>query len=224
MSKPLLGLLREAISTLSGAPSRDSKLPDISESLRAAVASHRALEIATAKAVQADRREAQRLARIEAEIADLEERAVLALQGNERALAGKASVVLVDLERQRILQAEIAREARATLHHLETMFAADKLRLQKIQHGRTVAELRALAPSGFDGSALDKTEDLLGAFDAQHQLNGGGAKALAYELGQAGFGASAESEAAAIMLRLQQRAGLIKAPQGTPKQQLIDHA
>ena len=63
MSKPLLGLLREAISTLSGAPSRDSKLPDISESLRAAVASHRALEIATAKAVQADRREAQRLAR-----------------------------------------------------------------------------------------------------------------------------------------------------------------
>jgi phage shock protein A len=224
MSKPLLDLLREAVSILSGARSRDGKLPDISESLRAAVASHRALEIATAKAVQADRREAQRLARIEAEIVDLEDRAVLALQGNEQELAGKASAVLVDLEHQRNLQAGIAREARATLHHLETMFAADKLRLQKIQHGRTVAELRALAPGGFDGSALDKAEDLLGALDAEHQLNGGRAEALAYELGQAGFGASAESEAAAIMLRLQHRAGLLEAPQGTPKQHLIDHA
>ncbi len=210
MSKPLLDFLSEALSMLSGVRHRGSKLPDIHETLKAAAASHRALEIATAKAVQANKRETQRLVHIEAEIADLEDRAVQALRGNDQALATRASAVLADLEHQRILQAGIAREARATLHHLETMFAADKLRLQKLQHGRTVTELRALAPDGFDGSALDQAEDILGALDAQHQLNGGGTKALAYELGQAGFGASPESEAAAIMLRLQHRAGLLE--------------
>ncbi len=224
MSKPLLDLLSEALSTLSGGRRRDRKLPDINETLKAAAVSHRALEIATAKAVQADRRETHRLTHIEAEIADLEERAVLALQSNEQALAGKASAVLVDLEHQRILQAGIAREARATLHHLETMFAADKLRLQKLYHGRTLAELRALAPSEFEGTALDQAEDLIGVFEAQHQLNVGGAKAIAYELGQAGFGASSESEAAAVLLRLQRRAGLLEAPQDARLQHLIDQA
>jgi hypothetical protein len=224
MSKSLLDLFSEALSMLSGARHRGRKLPDIDETLKAAATSHRALEIATAKAVQADKREAQRLAHIEAEIADLEERAILALRSNEQTLAGKASAVLVDLERQRILQAEVAREARATLHHLESLFAADKLRLQKLQRGRAVAEIRALAPSGFDASALDQAEDLIGIFDAQHQLNGGGAKALAYELGQAGFVVSSESEAAVIMLRLQHRAGLLEGSQDTQEQHLIDHA
>ncbi len=223
MSKPLFELLGEAFSTLGRARNRDGAISDLNEKLRAAAASHRALEIATAKAVQADRRETQRLARIEANIADLEERAVLALKGNDQALAGKASTVLVDLEHQRILQEGIAREARATLHHLETMFAADKLRLQKLQHGRTVSELRALAPDGFDSAPLDQAEDMLGVLDVQYQLNGGEAKALAYELGQAGFGTSPESAAQAIMLRLQHRAGLIEGPQNTSTPHLIDH-
>ncbi len=81
MSKPLLDFLSEALSMLSGVRHRGSKLPDIHETLKAAAASHRALEIATAKAVQANKRETQRLVHIEAEIADLEDRAVQALKG-----------------------------------------------------------------------------------------------------------------------------------------------
>lgn len=219
MSKPLLEFVGTAFSALSGAR-RDHERRDLDEMLRAAAASHRALEIATAKAVQACKRETQRLAQIEAGIADLEERAIGALRANEQALASRASDVLADFENQRVLQAEIARDARATLHHLEMMFAADKLKLRKLQHARTVIELRALAP---DSGALDQAEDMLGALAAQHQLNGGEAKTLAYELGQAGFGASAQSEAAAIMLRLQHRAGLPEGSKDTMRPHLIDH-
>jgi hypothetical protein len=222
MSKPLLEFVGTAFSALSGAR-RDHERRDIDETLRAAAASHRALEIATAKAVQANKRETQRLAQIEAGIADLEDRAVQALKSNDQVLANRASAVLADLEHQRALQAEIAREARGTLHHLEMMFAADTLRLRKLHHSRAVTELRALAPDGRDTSALDQAEDMLGALAAQHELNGGGAKALAYELGQAGFGASPESEAAVIMLRLQHRAGLLEGSQDTMRSHLIDH-
>lgn len=218
MSKPLLEFVGTALSAFSGAR-RDHERRDIDEMLRAAAASHRALEIATAKAVQACKRETQRLAQIEDGIADLEERAVQALKGNDQALASRASDVLADLEHQRILQAEIVRDVHATLHHLEMMFAADKLKLRKLQHSRTVTELRALAP---DGSALDQAEDMLGTLAAQYQLNNGEAKALAYELGQAGFGASPQSEAAAIMLRLQHKAGLLEGPQDTMRPHLID--
>ncbi len=201
---PFLDLLAALIDGLRR-PGSKAPLQSLDDALRIAVREHQALRGALAHATVAERREAERLETLMAEIAALEGRAILAIQGGRQDLAERAAESLVVLEAQRMAQSAICAEARSTMGILRQRLDADRIRLQKLDHGRALAKIRAIAPAHALTSPIAEAEDQLATINATDAVTRTETQPqhIAQELADAGFGPSHQSEVAAILERLQ---------------------
>lgn len=173
--------------------------------MRIALREHQALRGALAHATVTERREAERLEALIAEVTALEGRAILAIQGGRQDLAERAAESLALLEARRVAQSAICAEARSTARLFRHRVDADRIRLQKLDHGRALARIRSIAPAQALISPIAEAEDqlaTLNATDAVMRLDTQ-PHHIAQELADAGFGPSHQNEAAAILERLQ---------------------
>ncbi len=199
---PFLNLIDTLINGL-GHPRHKAPLQSLEEAIRTAAHEHQALQGALARAAVTERREAEQLETLIAEITALEGRAILAIQGGRQDLAERAAESLAMLEVQRVAQSAVCVEARTTVRNLRQRIDADRIRLQKLNHGRELAKIRAIAPpltrplaNAEDLLATINATDVAASLDAQPRQ-------IAQELAEAGFGPSHRSDVAAILERLQ---------------------
>ncbi len=199
----------------------DQQIRDVAAGVEAG---KRALAMAMAR----EGTEARSLADAEARLADLESRAVAALQGSRDDLAAEAARAILGLEADR----DAARSARAALHTeveaLRRAHADAGRRLAALQRGRSTAQaaeaVRRLRASRLRGTTAGGTvaeaEATLARLRAR-QADDGAAKtaldaldaaavdatagAVAAKLGDAGFGARAAPSLHDVMARLKAR-------------------
>lgn len=195
-------------------------------------AGKRALALATAR----DAAEARCLADLEARLADLEARAVAALQGGREDLATEAAQAILALDADR----DAARGTRAALQTeveaLRRAHADAGRRLAALQRGRSAAQaaeavrrLRAgRLRSTVGNSTLTEAEATLARLRARQSedsaaetaldtleaaMAGATASAVATKLGAAGFGARTAPDIGDVMARLKAKAGAPAAAQ-----------
>ncbi len=183
----------------------------------------KALALATAQ----ERMEAQRLARINAQIAELEQRALAALRGGREDLAEQAAQTIAALEAdagagtqaQKLLKAEIAK--------LDAQLRRQAARLAELERGRRVARAaqaaRVARRGGFEPARCCEAtmadaeatlarlrEQQVGAEAAEAALESFSlaqdAESLAQTLSREGFGPAKEPRAADILARLKEKA------------------
>ena len=149
---------------------------------------------ALALAMAQDRQEAQRLGQIKAQIADLEQRAVAALQGGREDLAEQAAQRLAMLEADAAASTRAAHATRATrrggfepAHPCENTIADAEATLARLREQQAETEA---AQTALD--ALSLVQD---------------AENVAETLAREGFGPAKEPRAAEILARLKQKAG-----------------
>ena len=221
MFKVMMTLLRgkqaEAVDALADANALtllDQHIRDASADLDRA---RRALAIASAQDVS----EAGRIESMRAKIADLETRAVAALDGGRDDLAAEAAEAIAGLEAD-LASANAARAsfARET-GKLKGMTGDAERRLAELERGRRAARaaeaVRRLRSRGSETSALRDAEATLkrlrerqiedeAATAAMEAVEGSaGADLVAEKLENAGFGASTRPSALAVLERLKQR-------------------
>jgi phage shock protein A len=211
LSNPIatcLDVIEALVSSIVQRPSR-RPLDDLEQALRGAAREHQELQAALAHATIAERREADRLAALNGEIAELEGRAILAIQGGRQDLAERAAESLARLESQQVAQSGLCAEARSTAQALRRAVDANGIRLQKLNQGRQLARIRAIAPplaheSHTHESHIAQAEDLLATVNATQAVmaSDGQAQQITRELAEAGFGPSHQSEVTAILERL----------------------
>jgi phage shock protein A len=143
---PLLDIIDALLHSLGRWPRLKPPIETLDQALRIAVREHQALQEALAHATITERRETDRLDLLNADTEALEGRAILAIQGGRQDLAQRAAESLVTLEAQRVAQSAVCAETRTTVRTLRQRIDADRIRLQKLNHGRALAKIRAIAP------------------------------------------------------------------------------
>jgi len=204
----------EALADANALTLLDQHIRDASADLDRA---RRALAIASAQDVS----EAGRIESMRAKIADLETRAVAALDGGRDDLAAEAAEAIAGLEAD-LASANAARAsfARET-GKLKGMTGDAERRLAELERGRRAARaaeaVRRLRSRGSETSALRDAEATLkrlrerqiedeAATAAMEAVEGSaGADLVAEKLENAGFGASTRPSALAVLERLKQR-------------------
>ena len=204
----------EALADANALTLLDQHIRDASADLDRA---RRALAIASAQ----DASEAGRIESMRAKIADLETRAVAALDGGRDDLAAEAAEAIAGLEAD-LASANAARAsfARET-GKLKGMTGDAERRLAELERGRRAARaaeaVRRLRSRGSETSALRDAEATLkrlrerqiedeAATAAMEAVEGSaGADLVAEKLENAGFGASTRPSALAVLERLKQR-------------------
>jgi phage shock protein A len=182
----------------------------------------RALAVAMAQ----DASETRRLAEIKTKIADLEQRATAALDGDREDLAAEAAEAIAHLEMDRDSAAAAHASFRRESGKLRNLVANGERRLADLQRGRRAAQasdaVRRLHTSGAvhiggEAGPLKDAEATLNrlrrkqaeaeaADQALEALDGASAPGLiAEKLEAAGFGEKTRSTAASVLERLKQR-------------------
>lgn len=183
---------------------------------------------ALALAMAQDRQEAQRLGQIKAQIADLEQRAVAALQGGREDLAEQAAQRLAMLEADAAASTRAQQLFAAEIVKLDAQMRKQAARLADLERGRRIARAahatRATRRGGFEpahpceNTIADaeatlarlreqqaETEAAQTALDALSLVQD--AENVAETLAREGFGPAKEPRAAEILARLKQKAG-----------------
>jgi phage shock protein A len=183
---------------------------------------------ALALAVAQDRQEERRLGETRAQIADLEQRAIAALQGGREDLAQKAAEAIAALEADAAAAAKARTLFSNEITRLEGHVRKQAARLAELERGRriaraaqavrtarrgrveaapchesTLAEAEAtLARLREQQAEAETAEAALDALDAAPQ-----AETLSETLAREGFGPPSEPRAADILARLREKAG-----------------
>ena len=207
----------------------------IREAAAALDSARRALSVATAQ----DATEERRIAKIEADIRDLEARATAALDTREDLATEAADAIAgleIDLAAARTAHANFAREST----RMRQLVRNGERRIADLERGRRTAQAaeavrrlrtRGVWTVGANASALRDAEETLerlrrnqiesdDADDAFDELTGerGGADALKEKLEQAGFGERTKPTAASVLDRLKRsrQGGDASAPSPSP--------
>ena len=198
----------------------------LDQQIREAAAATERGRRALAFAVAHDESEARRLEATLVRIADLEERAVAALEGGREDLASEAAETIAMLETDRDAITEARADSAQKINNLKTTMAAAGRRLAELERGRRLARasdaVRALKRrGGLFGSGdasledaeatLRRVRERQGETDAVEtaiaQLGSGTAgDTVASRLEAAGFGKPTRSTSSHVLDRLKQRA------------------
>jgi phage shock protein A len=231
MLKMLVTLARGASFRTEEAFAERSALLILDQQIRDAAAAIAGAKRALAIAIAQDTAEGMRLETTLARIADLEERAVAALNGGREELAAEAAEAITVMEADR----DAIREARATfareIAQLKTTVARSGQRLAELERGRRIAQAAesvrrlktgAFAPGGT--TALADAEATLRRLRERQSEDADAANALdtldneanpagiAERLEAAGFGHRTRPTAASVLERLKQKAAAPTAP------------
>jgi phage shock protein A len=186
---------------------------------------------ALALAIAEDHREQQRLDATRTKIADLETRAVAAIQGGRDELAAEAAEAIAGLEAERDASATACALFADEIAKLKAHLRQQQLRLAQLERGRRIARAaesvrnarrgRVETVSPFEGTLAEAEVTLLrlrerqteaetaeAAFDALDIADG--PAAVTEKLAAAGFGPRTKPNIADILARLRQRAAADK--------------
>ncbi len=200
----------------------------LDQQMRDAAAAVERARKALALAMAQERQEAQRLDQIRAQIVDLEQRAVAALQGGREDLAEQAAQRLAMLEADADASAR-ARQLFATeIGKLDARMRNQAARLAELERGRRIARVahatRATRRGGFEPSfpcenTIADAEATLARLREQQAETEAAQTALdelviaqdaenvSETLAREGFGPAKEARAADILARLKRKAG-----------------
>ncbi len=200
----------------------------LDQQMRDAAAAVERARKALALAMAQERQEAQRLDQIRAQIVDLEQRAVAALQGGREDLAEQAAQRLAMLEADADASAR-ARQLFATeIGKLDARMRNQAARLAELERGRRIARVahatRATRRGGFEPSfpcenTIADAEATLARLREQQAETEAAKTALdelviaqdaenvSETLAREGFGPAKEARAADILARLKRKAG-----------------
>lgn len=170
-------------------------------------------------------REKKNATRIDTQLADLETRAMDAIEKGRDDLATEAAGVIAQLEAERKTTQEAIATYEAQVHRLREEVSLAEQRLKVLQRGKHLAEatshsqkLRGAVPSGVTASlaeaeaTLERLQERQSQADAtavaMTELNAGtSAEATSARLAAAGCGDPLKPDAAAVLDRLRKKAG-----------------
>lgn len=197
----------------------------LGQQIRDAAADLERAKRALALAIAGDQAEATRLARIDEQVTDLEERTVAALAAGREDLAREAAEALAGLEADRTAINEARGSMAGEIARMRSHVADATRRLAELERGRRVAEageaVRRLRGRAWfqpqSGAALAEAEATLRrlkerqaeavvAEAAMASMEGDASKSIAERMEAEGFGRRTRPSAADILERLKSRA------------------
>ncbi len=229
MLKTFVTLMRGAAAAAEEEVADRHALLVLDQQIRDAAAAVEGGQRALALAMAGEAGETRRLARLDAEVADLEARAVAALQGGREDLAAAAADALAALAADRDAGRETQAAAAAEVEALRRAVADAGRRLAELRRGRRVAQAaeavrrlragRVRVEPGARGSLADAEATLRRLRERQAEeaamhaalavveaAASGSAETVAARLGAHGFGRPTRPTAAGVLERLKARA------------------
>ena len=195
----------------------------LSQQIRDAASAIQSARRAVAVATAHDAQEKDRRATIAARLADLETRAVAALEMGREDLAREAAAAIAFLETERAACDVALGQYAATIDKLRGVVRAAEARLRDLQRGERLARVNEQARSLDDAgasaglAALDEAEETLARLRLRQTQNdvtaavlgemrqGSGPSAIIERLAGAGCGAPLQTSADAVLSRLKRQ-------------------
>ena len=189
-------------------------LAELDGAIRAATAGFAEARHALAAAIAERDRESERLGRLSARAADLEERAVLAIEAGRTVLAEAAAQAIATLETERAAAQAVEARYAQDVARLREAVERQRRRLAELDRGRRMARVNAALACTGPGrdvrqDAIGHAEALLDGLKFDHatdralaELDPADSEALQEKLAEAGCGAPLRPQASAIMARI----------------------
>ena len=199
-------------------------VPLLAQQIREAASATQSARRAVAIAIAQNEQEKNRHAAIVGRIADLETRAVAALQKGSDALAREAAEAIAQLEAERDASEKAQAQFAQTISKLKATVHASEARLQQLQRGERLArateqtqKLNAACDDNSGLATLDDAEETLArlqAYQSRCEIAASAMKemdaasrqtAIIEKLANAGFGAPLGPSADDVLARLRER-------------------